>query len=268
MLHFQGYKFKKIVNAAILYICNAVLYTMKRLFTFLKITSVLFIAFSNANAQSLSFKLIADSVGFGTQGSTITVFGKLSNTTNSTINFKVTRITNDWPLAWGTPDNMFCFDGNCFSPTTNSVTRTLAGDTSTLFDTEWITGNSNDTAHIQMEFFNTSDSTHRIYQGFYAIVNGAAGIASVQVSSNPVSIFPNPFTTCAKLSIPSSLIDNNTSLIFNLYNETGIIVKSMTIATGGDFSLDRNNLPSGIYFYSISNNNSSNLIQRGKLLIF
>jgi hypothetical protein len=243
---------------------------MKKFFTFLIPSCLLIVAISQANAQStLSFSLKSDSIGYGVQGSTITIFGILYNLTNSNINYKVTRVTNDWPAAWGTPENMICFGANCYAPTTNSVTESLAAKDSTLFDTEWITGDSNDTAHVRIEFFNTNDSSIRIYQNFYAIVNGSAGISNVQVNDNPISIFPNPFTTATKLSVPVFLLQNNSSLSFILCDETGRIVKAIPISVSGTLSLERDNMPSGIYFYSIFNSQqgNGNMIQRGKLII-
>jgi hypothetical protein len=54
-----------------------------------------------------------------------------------------------------------------------------------------------------------------------------------------------------------------------MYDETGRMVKAIPISTSGTLVLERDNLPSGIYFYSICSNQQRNAtpIQHGKLII-
>lgn len=66
-----------------------------------------------------------------------------------------------------------------------------------------------------------------------------------------INIFPNPFQTQATVQFDKNLDDAN--LI--LYNMIGKQVKEIKNITGSSYSIQRDNLPSGIYFISLMQNN-------------
>jgi Secretion system C-terminal sorting domain len=78
-----------------------------------------------------------------------------------------------------------------------------------------------------------------------------------------IKIFPNPMRTEATLEISTKAgVYTQENLNFTLYNTLGQAVQQQTFA-GQTLTLTRNDLPQGIYFYSITQNGK--LIARGKL---
>jgi len=65
------------------------------------------------------------------------------------------------------------------------------------------------------------------------------------------TVTPNPFSQLAVLQTDYYL--NNATLI--LYNSFGQVVRQLTSITGKTITLRRDNLPTGIYFYKLSENN-------------
>lgn len=80
-------------------------------------------------------------------------------------------------------------------------------------------------------------------------------------TSERLNIFPNPFSTQTILKVSKFL--NNASLI--IYNSLGQQVKQMNNLQGQTITLQRDNLPSGIYFIQLIQDNK--LITRDKLII-
>ena len=92
---------------------------------------------------------------------------------------------------------------------------------------------------------------------------GSVGVPSLIVadSYNPATIYPNPFSSSTTVEINSASQINHAQLrIYNVLGEEVIstnITKQLT-------TLNTSNLPSGVYFYRVINNNKT--IQSGKLI--
>jgi hypothetical protein len=76
--------------------------------------------------------------------------------------------------------------------------------------------------------------------------------------NNLISIYPNPATDFAEILFN----ENNYGSEFNLYDIHGKLISSQTI-TGTKITLNRNNLPNGIYFIRITNGEK---VQTSKLI--
>lgn len=76
-----------------------------------------------------------------------------------------------------------------------------------------------------------------------------------------IKVFPNPFSESAIIEIYG--LDRNSAVDFNLYNFNGYLVYSST--SGTRMKLFKDNLPAGIYLYSLSNKEKT--IGTGKILI-
>jgi hypothetical protein len=85
------------------------------------------------------------------------------------------------------------------------------------------------------------------------------GIASV-ADNNATNVYPNPFSTSTTFSLANEV--NNATI--SLYDITGKEVKQINFS-GKEVTFDRGTLASGIYFYSIVNEDQS--IKTGKLII-
>jgi uncharacterized protein (TIGR02145 family) len=85
--------------------------------------------------------------------------------------------------------------------------------------------------------------------------------SGVQVHNNPgFSIFPNPFHSSATIYLP--VIENAELSIVNLYGQT---VKTMNHLSTSEIKINRENLPDGIYFIYLIQNNK--IIAKDKIVI-
>jgi hypothetical protein len=89
----------------------------------------------------------------------------------------------------------------------------------------------------------------------------ALGIADTNYEILSTSIFPNPFTSQTTLQIDKSLA--NSSL--TLYNSLGQQVKQVNNISGQTVTLHRDNLPSGLYYLQLTQDNKT--IATDKLVI-
>lgn len=89
-----------------------------------------------------------------------------------------------------------------------------------------------------------------------------ASVESIEGEQNIISIYPNPFSTSATISINGQLKMGNGEFV--MYDIFGREVKKLSIANY-PFSIQRDNLPSGVYFYKVNAENK--IIGTGKVII-
>lgn len=87
-------------------------------------------------------------------------------------------------------------------------------------------------------------------------------IASINENEYKVhyDLFPNPFSDYTTLSFPS-VRDKTT---FTLYNTNGQLVNTVDNITGGQLTIHRDNLTTGLYYFMLRTND--NIIATGKLM--
>jgi sugar lactone lactonase YvrE len=90
-----------------------------------------------------------------------------------------------------------------------------------------------------------------------------ASVSTIQQSGIEVQILPNPFNTSTTLKISGNKGTEPINLL--VYDITGKEVKTKNTISGQQITIERGNLTSGIYFYSLLQNNQ--LINKGKLII-
>ena len=78
---------------------------------------------------------------------------------------------------------------------------------------------------------------------------------------NYISVYPNPFNSSTTIQF-NSTINNGELNIFNLYGQK---IKTINNITGNKIKIDRDNLPSGIYFIRLTQDNKT--ITTDKLII-
>lgn len=96
---------------------------------------------------------------------------------------------------------------------------------------------------------------------FRTYVSTTVGIGVAGTSSSSVEVYPNPFSQQTTLRSDQPL--QNASL--TLYNAQGQQVKQMGQISGQTVILQRDNLPSGLYFLHLSENNATRSL--GKLVV-
>ena len=88
------------------------------------------------------------------------------------------------------------------------------------------------------------------------------GTAEINVRSlNDIAIFPNPFSSTTTLKTTNNF--RNATL--TVYNSYGQAVKQIKNISGKTVTLHRDNLPSGLYFLQLTENNK--VIATSKLII-
>lgn len=90
-------------------------------------------------------------------------------------------------------------------------------------------------------------------------VQGYAAAAAGSVS--PASVYPNPFGSQTTVYLKTELQDGE----LTIWDATGKIVREVRNITGWQIRIDRNDLRSGVYFYTIRKGN--NRVAAGKLLV-
>ncbi|MES2590382.1 MAG: T9SS type A sorting domain-containing protein [Bacteroidota bacterium] len=90
------------------------------------------------------------------------------------------------------------------------------------------------------------------------------GIDKLDGTNTVVSIYPNPFSSSATIEIKGAVGNGEIGII--VYDMLGKVVKnvallpnaqSTTSQSGLSFTLDRNDLPNGMYFYKLTNKNET-----------
>ena len=82
-----------------------------------------------------------------------------------------------------------------------------------------------------------------------------------EYENSMISVYPNPFSTSATITISNISIFKNIEL--KMYNSLGEVVMSKSI-TSEETTLDTTNLPAGVYFYKVTSDNKA--VQSGKLI--
>ena len=110
----------------------------------------------------------------------------------------------------------------------------------------------------------TKDTINNKMKVFERLINisGTTGINNYEQNINPrISIFPNPFST--QTTLQTNMIFKNATL--TVYNSYGQIVKQIEYISGQTVSLHRDNLPMGLYFIHLTQENKT--ITTDKLII-
>ena len=105
----------------------------------------------------------------------------------------------------------------------------------------------------------TNESLHRIGSNFVQVRSATSNLFLPNVS---VEIAPNPFTDQTQIILKG--IDNG-KFQFELFNAFGQSVNRQRF-NGTQFSFKKNNLPKGVYFFSIKNEERQ-WITSGKIVI-
>ncbi|MBI4946004.1 MAG: T9SS type A sorting domain-containing protein [Bacteroidetes bacterium] len=109
-------------------------------------------------------------------------------------------------------------------------------------------------------YIGTGWNTQVYYNDLWEYNPYASGINEIY-NNNSITIFPNPFSTQTTLQTTTSC--KNTTL--TVYNSLGQQVKQLTNITGKSITLHRDNLPSGLYFIRLTQENKT--LATDKLII-
>jgi hypothetical protein len=119
-----------------------------------------------------------------------------------------------------------------------------------------------DTLLVKFKFASDNIQTNKegwMIDNLWFSYNLGIGISETS-ESNDYFISPNPFYDQTTLSFPS--VSDKTT--FTLYNTNGQLVKTIDNITGGQLTIHRDNLATGLYYFMLRTNDS--IIATGKLL--
>jgi len=121
--------------------------------------------------------------------------------------------------------------------------------------------NSNDLQHTGLIIQGSSGCSDTLFQNIL-IRENIQTIESISEVNNQVhyTLYPNPFSQQATLDFPS--IKEKTT--FTLYNTNGQLVRTVKNIIGGQFIINRDNLPTGVYYFMLITKNK--IIATGKLI--
>lgn len=103
--------------------------------------------------------------------------------------------------------------------------------------------------------------------GLYKIPLSAMslGIEDLKENDLVVEIFPNPFTSSVNLKIKNLHVISNHDLQFSLFDLSGCEVYKTKLCSQST-KLQKNNLPTGMYFYQVKS--ETKILQAGRLIIY
>ncbi|WP_309640958.1 T9SS type A sorting domain-containing protein [Flavobacterium sp.] len=93
------------------------------------------------------------------------------------------------------------------------------------------------------------------FSGVFADCNLSTGFSQLSNNSPQSLIYPNPFDSSATISFTATIINAD----LNIYNLQGQKVKTINNFSGQTMTLSRENLPSGLYFLQLIENNKATL---------
>jgi hypothetical protein len=96
---------------------------------------------------------------------------------------------------------------------------------------------------------------------FRTFVTAATGISTMETNYFSMKIYPNPLTSFATLQFNNIMKDAE----LNIYNLYGQKIKSINNIYSDKIEIDRNNLPNGLYFVQLTQDNTT--IAQEKLVI-
>jgi hypothetical protein len=154
----------------------------------------------------------------------------------------VNRFGNrQWGMVYGGSKADFCFSIDTLS----SFTYIIGGGS---FSNDSLVGGNNGGSDFWLLRLDSAKST--------------TAIPSLNQNQSYVSIYPNPVTTQATISVSSH---NNVKQLLNIYNNVGQLVNSFDVTGNTSIVIQRNNYQSGIYHYTLVSENE--ISARGKFVI-
>jgi hypothetical protein len=111
--------------------------------------------------------------------------------------------------------------------------------------------------------FSGSPFTPRVWNGVIHYCQGASGIEEEVNAANNSSVYPNPFSQNAVITLYQPVL--NSMVTVNITDVLGHTVQSQSATGQNEFKISRSSLESGIYLYTIMNGNT--LIGKGRFVI-
>jgi hypothetical protein len=159
-------------------------------------------------------------------------------TPNTVLNTTLAFTLTGGSPAGGTYAGTGVVGGNMFDPSVSGVgTFTILY---TYTDSAGCTANASSTIHVDL----------------------AAGV-SEQAITNPVTVYPNPFSNAATISIVKDIKLSNAD--FYLYDIVGKQVMMINNIHSNEIKIDAKDLAPGVYFYKLNNNGK--LLSSGKVMM-
>jgi hypothetical protein len=124
------------------------------------------------------------------------------------------------------------------------ITYTISENPDTVFIASGISGpGSNGTSHVGTTFYLDAMS----FTGTVPL-----GVDELKADNKYVKLYPNPFSNSTTISIDPAIKLNNTSIVIT--DVLGKEVKTMSNINNNQVTLEKGDMPTGIYFYKLINN--------------
>lgn len=207
----------------------------------------------------------SDSVGYGQPESVFTVEGHITNlSSTNTITIKMIRIQNNLPSQNWT--SSLCF-GSCYPSFVDSITYDILPNASEIYSVDFFSDSIPATASVLIKFATLHDSQIET-QWFIGttITTGIDDDYSNSIKSfKLLDNYPNPFNNQTIISAQFDKVSSVTLHIYDIlgrevYNEQKKVIQTGKVMfRWSGINNYGEELSSGIYFYRITTNSTSNI---------
>ena len=145
-----------------------------------------------------------------------------------------------------------------WAPCITFPTQTITGDAKQFNGATFLWASLVDTA--------LAGPTDDAAQGLPFTIHGTSnsGVNELYANNN-VSVFPNPMSSSASVTISDNIRKSSSGFSFVVYDLIGNLVKKTENLATNKFTFHKDDMPSGMYIYEVHNGNQ--IIKRGKLSV-
>ncbi|NNF01476.1 MAG: T9SS type A sorting domain-containing protein [Bacteroidia bacterium] len=202
-----------------------------------------------STAGTFIFSLNEPQVKSDVPGSTITIYGTLTNTSNEAAVVDIIRVVEDLPNGW---TSAMCTD-ICLPYWVDTTFVQIPAGGTQLYIMYFYTSAQEDTGRVRILFKNRNVSGNNYSQNYMGITDSSLSTGINYVSnSNKISInaIPNPVNSIANFNILNANLLSSDAKIC-IYDILGNRVKTIACNNLESVQIDVNDLANGMYIYQL-----------------
>ncbi len=199
---------------------------------------------------SFDFVMESDTVVSGLAGSTLSLYGLLTNNSDEGVDIEVARLANNIPTDWSTS---MCMD-ICYATDVSYTTIHLEPGEEQVYTMYFYTGPDAGQGMTRMGFRNLNNQQNRFVQRMYANTALSTSIESPDVTA--FSVYPNPVKSSLHIAITENSSLYETVKAIKIYSRLG----ELTLQQTWEYSIgdvDVSTLVEGVYMLVLETGNQA-----------